>query len=81
MRARGCHAGGSSMRRIKIGFDDETFADIAASAQKRQIPFAERVRELVETGRETEQQEKAQACRTSTPQHGSKAPLSATSTS
>lgn len=59
MRARGCHAGGASMRRIKIGFDEETFSDIATTAARRNIPFAERVRELVELGRETEKQGEA----------------------
>jgi hypothetical protein len=78
-RARGHSAGGVQMRRIAIGFDAETFADIAASASALQITFAERVRELVELGRETEQQEKAAPC--STPANGKKATSSATSRS
>jgi hypothetical protein len=80
MPARGHSAGGVQLRRIAIGFDAETFDEIAASADARNISFAERVRELVETGRETEQQEKAAAC-ASTPASGKKTTLSAMSRS
>jgi hypothetical protein len=71
MPARGHSAGGDQMRRIAIGFDEDTFSDLAATARARGIRFAERVRELVELGRETEQQEKAAAC-ASTPAAGKK---------
>jgi hypothetical protein len=57
-RARGHCAGGDAMRRLPIGFDCETFEDIDRTAVAAGISFAERVRQLVELGRETEQQEK-----------------------
>jgi hypothetical protein len=60
-RARGHCAGGAAMRRLPIGFDEETFAQIDAGAGRAGISFAERVRELVELGLETEKQEKARS--------------------
>lgn len=40
-------------RRIVIGFDDETFAEIKQRAVKSRTSFAAEVRLLVETGLET----------------------------
>jgi hypothetical protein len=42
------------VKRIPIGFDVETFDQIAAAARASQISFAERARQLVELGLETE---------------------------
>lgn len=50
------------MRRLPIGFDAETFDDINSIAEARGISFSERVRELVEIGRETEKQESEGSC-------------------
>ncbi|MBR0855463.1 CopG family transcriptional regulator [Bradyrhizobium liaoningense] len=80
MRAQGHSAGGNQMPRTTVGFEKETFAELAAAAEKRGISLAELVRELVDSALETEKQEAA-ACRVSTHQHGSKARTSGTSRS
>jgi predicted DNA-binding ribbon-helix-helix protein len=81
MRAKGHSAGGNQMPRTTVGFEVDTFVQLAAQAEKRGISLAELIRELVELGLISEEQEKAHACRTSTLPHGSKARSSATSTS
>ncbi len=53
MRARGHSAGGAQMRRMPVGFDPDTFDELAARALARRISFARYVRELVELGLET----------------------------
>jgi hypothetical protein len=55
IRARGFSAGGDAMKRIAVGFDGDTFDQINASANG--LTFAERVRQLVELGLESEKQE------------------------
>lgn len=62
MMAKGRSAGGNQMRRDKIGFDDDTRAEIRSTASAAGVSIAERVRQLVELGLETEKQEKAYAC-------------------
>lgn len=52
--ARGSSPGNPEIKRIPIGFDVETFDQIAAAAQANQISFAEATRQLVELGLETE---------------------------
>jgi hypothetical protein len=71
-RARGHSAGGDAMLCQSIGFDEETHGQLSREAYARGISFAERVRELVEIGIETENQEKAATCSTrSTSRRGS----------
>ncbi len=52
--ARGSSQRNPEVKRIPIGFDVETFEEIAAAARANQISFAEATRQLVELGLETE---------------------------
>jgi hypothetical protein len=70
MAARGHCAGGASMRRISVGFDDDTFAEIVTTADARGLKFlGERIRELVELGLETEKL--GDSCCSNSPQKAS----------
>lgn len=52
--ARGSSQRNPEIKRIPIGFDTETFDQIATAAHTGEISFAERTRQLVELGLETE---------------------------
>jgi hypothetical protein len=80
-RARGHSAGGAAMKRISTGFDEETFEQIAAGAEARGIKFAERVRQLVEIGIESEKQEEATSCSTCSTSRLGSSSISSTSKS
>lgn len=45
------------MKRIPIGFDDDTLSEIDHAADLHATSFAEQVRQLVELGLETRKQE------------------------
>lgn len=53
------------MRRIAVGFDEETFIEIATSALQKSMTFGRRIRELVELGLETEKESEASCCTSS----------------
>lgn len=50
VNARGYQRANSDLRRIVIGFDDETFAAVKKLATKQRRPFSHVIRELVEWG-------------------------------
>lgn len=51
--ARGHAAFQGELRRIPVGFDEETFGEIELAAAAAATSFAEQVRQLVELGLET----------------------------
>lgn len=51
---RGSISGKRNLRRIVIGFDDETFAQIRQRATREKSSFAEQVRLLTEWGLEAD---------------------------
>lgn len=56
-RVSGHAARAGEMKRIPIGFDDDTLSEIDHAADLHATSFAEQVRQLVELGLETRKQE------------------------